>query len=432
MFRQFFDTSFNDYRQARVVVQELLSDPKKPPLPDFQRFCTSLFTHKNYTNEQFKLEYSFVKESLIIEEASLNEIQLYRRPLAFIYFTVSQTSKELRDVLDQFTKIKQKQKDVFVHLFVRYKNVNSIDDDDEISTDGKLDNITIDESDYAPSSYRPSVSSMMSVDSYHTMPYPLSTIKQQDSMSLDETGSVTSDSVSLTNSLTGPPVFQGIGADNVIGDDDDSEDATISIETPTKTSDKSSKKVKRPFLKSLTLATSNIRDSFDTDLTKVLHCLEANLAKYVSESKQSNGIISSIDSQLADIRLMVNSEDNCSLLQSRAVDHNGFNHDRVFKSTLNEFNMRIMLIIFNHYTKANTIVTAEAAKNKLGKKIIDARVLKRKADCYLLLGSVDRAQQTYRRAAEALKSQNDILWHAAALEGRVAANCLSTNKSKTR
>ncbi|CAF4047386.1 unnamed protein product, partial [Adineta steineri] len=46
--------------------------------------------------------------------------------------------------------------------------------------------------------------------------------------------------------------------------------------------------------------------------------------------------------------------------------------------------------------------------------------------------SIDRAQQTYRRAAEALKSQNDILWHAAALEGRVAANCLSTNKSKTR
>ncbi|CAF1387425.1 unnamed protein product, partial [Adineta steineri] len=38
MFRQFFDTSFNDYRQARVVVQELFSDPKKPPSSDFQRY----------------------------------------------------------------------------------------------------------------------------------------------------------------------------------------------------------------------------------------------------------------------------------------------------------------------------------------------------------------------------------------------------------
>ncbi|CAF1464217.1 unnamed protein product [Adineta steineri] len=141
--------------------------------------------------------------------------------------------------------------------------------------------------------------------------------------------------------------------------------------------------------------------------TKVLHCLETNLAEYVSESKQPNGITSSIDSQLADIRLMVNSEDNCSLLESRAIDHNGSNHDRVFKSILNEFDVRIMLIIFNNYTKASTIVSAKVAKNK--KKPIDARVLKRKGDCYLLLGSIDRAQQTYRRAAEALKFKNDIL-----------------------
>jgi len=37
MFRQFFDTSFNDYRQVRVVIQELPHDELKESSPDFQR-----------------------------------------------------------------------------------------------------------------------------------------------------------------------------------------------------------------------------------------------------------------------------------------------------------------------------------------------------------------------------------------------------------
>ena len=37
MFRQFFDTSFNDHRQIRVVVQELPDNSLKESSPDFQR-----------------------------------------------------------------------------------------------------------------------------------------------------------------------------------------------------------------------------------------------------------------------------------------------------------------------------------------------------------------------------------------------------------
>ncbi|CAF4786977.1 unnamed protein product, partial [Rotaria socialis] len=37
MFRQFFDTSFTDYRQVRVVLQELPDNPLKESSPDFQR-----------------------------------------------------------------------------------------------------------------------------------------------------------------------------------------------------------------------------------------------------------------------------------------------------------------------------------------------------------------------------------------------------------
>jgi hypothetical protein len=109
------------------------------------RFCTSLFNHKNFTCEPFKLEYCFIKESLAIEEASLNEVQLYRRPFALIFFTVSHTSNDLRLVLDKFTEIKRREKDVYIHLFVRYKTAGS-KDEDEISNDGKLDNATNGES----------------------------------------------------------------------------------------------------------------------------------------------------------------------------------------------------------------------------------------------------------------------------------------------
>ena len=43
---------------------------------------------------------------------------------------------------------------------------------------------------------------------------------------------------------------------------------------------------------------------------------------------------------------------------------------------------------------------------------MDARILKRKADCCLLLGAAEKAYQDYRRAGDALKSQNDDPWYA--------------------
>jgi hypothetical protein len=109
------------------------------------RFSTNLYNHKGFTYEQFKLEYCFVKENLTIAEASLNEIQLYRRPFAFILFTVCYTSEQLRIVLDEFTKIKQREKGVYVHLFVRYRTTDS-KDEDEMSTDDKLPNENNDDS----------------------------------------------------------------------------------------------------------------------------------------------------------------------------------------------------------------------------------------------------------------------------------------------
>lgn len=108
------------------------------------RFSTSLFNHKSYTFEQFKIDYCFVKEKLVTDEAPLNEIQLYRRPFAFIFFAVVRSTDELQRRLDAFRSIQQQHKDAFVHLFVRYRTVDTTDDE-TLSTDGKLDNTIAEE-----------------------------------------------------------------------------------------------------------------------------------------------------------------------------------------------------------------------------------------------------------------------------------------------
>ena len=82
---------------------------------------------------QFTIEYCFINEALSLAETSLSEIQLYRRPFAWILFTVCQTGDELRLVLDKFAQLKQREKSVYVHLFVRYRNRNGRDDDGSFS-----------------------------------------------------------------------------------------------------------------------------------------------------------------------------------------------------------------------------------------------------------------------------------------------------------
>lgn len=49
---------------------------------------------------------------------------------------------------------------------------------------------------------------------------------------------------------------------------------------------------------------------------------------------------------------------------------------------------------------------------RIPKKLIDIRTIKRKADCCLLLGAIEKAYTDLRSVADALKSQNDTIWHA--------------------
>ena len=205
---------------------------------------------------------------------------------------------------------------------------------------------------------RPSSSSIATVDSFNLSSQSL---KLQDSISIDDDVSLASDSLSLHNSFNGPLAFHSIGNDT-LDDDDDCTDPSVTLKI-TPSSDQS-KKFKAPLFKNKTIATTNIFDSYDSDLTKVLYRLENDLSKCSLESKRFDTIISPIDSQLADIRLMIDSEKDCSLLESRGTYPNRSSDDRVLKSIFNEFGMRIMQILFNQYLKANTIIGIEAGKNK--------------------------------------------------------------------
>ena len=82
---------------------------------------------------------------------------------------------------------------------------------------------------------------MASVDSYHLIHQPLAPGKFQDSISIEDGTSVTSDPASLTNSLSGAPVFNGIGPDPL--DVDDNDDATASIVINTKPSNGQSNQI---------------------------------------------------------------------------------------------------------------------------------------------------------------------------------------------
>ncbi len=214
-------------------------------------------------------------------------------------------------------------------------------------------------SDYI-SSYRPSISSMASFDSYQTLSHPLAPFKLPDSISNDGSGSTPSDHMSLTDSTNGTLIFNATTPDTP----DIDEEVNVPVGIDTKSSNDLKKVSKLSLFKDKTMQTTNIFDSFDSDLTRVLHRLENSLSKYTLESKGFDAYISSIDSQLADIRLMIDCEKDCSLLENQGKYRYSFVNDRIFKSVLNEFDMRIMLILFNQYLKANINLGIETGKNK--------------------------------------------------------------------
>ena len=179
-----------------------------------------------------------------------------------------------------------------------------------------------------------------------------------ESVSMDSAESVTPDPGSLTNSLSNPLVFDAIG-------DDDNEEASASIITyPVRPVPPTTSKLKPPLTKQSTLPSSNLSDSFGKDLDRALFRLETAMNKPPVDSRRTSAIVSSSDSSFVDVRLMVDSEKDCSLLSKQSAHLHGFLDDPVFKSVLEQFDLRVVKQLFELYRNANSAVDSDKAKHK--------------------------------------------------------------------
>ena len=173
--------------------------------------------------------------------------------------------------------------------------------------------------------------------------------------------STESDRVSVTDSITSNPMLNSISMDV-------SENINGEVPLRARASTDQSRFSRFSIFKDKNLSAANLFQLFDGDITRVFHQLEANLTKHVLESEKYKTFESGafetyatpINSQLADIRLMIDCEKDCSLLENQ----NQQLHDRILKFVLNEFDMRVMLIVLDQYLKANANLTTEVGKNK--------------------------------------------------------------------
>ena len=181
----------------------------------------------------------------------------------------------------------------------------------------------------------------------------------QESVSLNESECATPDPASLTNSLTGPLEFDAIV-------DDDNEEASASIVTrPVRpVPPPAASKARPPLVKQTTLPLSNLSDSFSKDLDRALLRLQTAMSKPSENSRQASAIVSSSDSSFVDVRLMVDSEKDCSLLLKPNARAHGFFDDPVFKSVVEQCDLHVVKQLFEQYRNASSAVDSDKVKHK--------------------------------------------------------------------
>lgn len=197
------------------------------------------------------------------------------------------------------------------------------------------------------------------MDSYSTLSHPLAQ-RLQDSISIDGSGSTASDRISLTESISSSATFNG-----TVSESGSNEGTAARVVTRTVPDQPKSSRFS--IFKDKNIAPTNLFQLFDGDVTRIVHHLEAALTKHVIDSenyKTFENYAAPLNSQLADIRLMIECEKACSLLEIASPSQHGYLHDRILKYILNEFDMRVMLSVLNHYLKANGNLPTESGKTK--------------------------------------------------------------------
>lgn len=180
----------------------------------------------------------------------------------------------------------------------------------------------------------------------------------QESVSLDSAESDTLDSGPLTDSLNSPPVF------SAIVESDNQEASASIISSPVRTLPPVASKAKPSLTKQSTLPSSNFTDSFAKDLDRALFRLETALNKPLVNSTRTSAIVSSSDSSFVDVRLMVDSEKDCSLLPEQTNPLHGFLDDTEIKSIVEQFDLRIVKQLFEHHRNASSSIDSDKAKHK--------------------------------------------------------------------
>lgn len=204
---------------------------------------------------------------------------------------------------------------------------------------------------------------MISVDSTRTP----SNLRPLESVPSDDNEPIGSDRSSLNNSLNLSASFSPIELDGTtenVKDQGDAE-ATASIVLSAPTTPVVEPKRTRPSLfKQKTLPTGSMFDSFENDLLRTYHRLDTALKKSSSEPRRAETTFTSIDSQWADIRLMMEGEKDCTLFEPSIRNSLGSAAEQRFKTTLNQIYQHIIRHLFEQYMNAQSNVATENAKNK--------------------------------------------------------------------
>ena len=200
---------------------------------------------------------------------------------------------------------------------------------------------------------------MVSVESYSSLSHPLAS-RFQDSGSIDGSGSTASDRISLTESIS-----SNVTSSLALSETGNGEGTAAGVVARSVADHPKSSRFS--IFKDKNISATNLFQLFDGDVTRVVHHLEAALTKHIIESenyKSFESYAAPLNSQLADIRLMIECEKACSLLENQSQYQHGYLHDRILKYILNEFDMRVMLIVLNQYLKANANLPTDSGKAK--------------------------------------------------------------------
>ncbi|CAF0943564.1 unnamed protein product [Didymodactylos carnosus] len=387
--RPFVDASFNNCRYSKIIVQELSDNTQTN---DFQRFFLALSHHKHFYYKHYKLEYRYLNKIDQSSSPTINDIQPYRRPIAFILFAVCNSIQELTIILEQYDKITQQysQSVAYIHLFIKYKSNIHLEN-----------GITLENA-----RFRTSISSL---SSRYALRQHLSDELQLSGEKLLHSSSVDDDSLSDNISLSS----NSLDVFRAIADDE------ISL-TGNVTSD------------SLTSSGTRISliESFDDEI-RTLNQLSSRKQNQYQDSTNSMNT----DPLLDEMKSLIISQKitNVSFLTNTGE----YLNDKMLRSELEEFDKRLLQWLLEQLTKINSTLLREAEKsqmktNSLSKKNLEARYFKRKGDYYVQFGNYEKGYYEFKQAIEALKSLNDPIWFAAAIEGLIACSYLMTRTTKNK